>query len=223
VVVDRVLEHLPGGLAGVRHLDRDVQRLEQRPCDPAARRARCVGDIRLSVFPTEQLSDKGKRGHDRGPVRDVFRRPTRFGITSASPTAHLCAAWAAAPDNALDEVGRFHGIVVLPNPDDLPPRGREHRIRREISLLIPLDLRAPPLRVRCRPGRVLRAAVPETTVYEDGDVRRTEDDVGRASESENHPTRHAIAKAASVKLTPNQQLGPRVAPALTRHLGAHAR
>ena len=60
--------------------------------DLAARNARRVGDVRFSVFPTEQLSDKGKRGHDRDPVRDVFRRSIRFGIASASPAARLCAA-----------------------------------------------------------------------------------------------------------------------------------
>src|SRR5262249_52101761 len=76
---------------------------------------------------------------------------------------------------------RTCGIIVRPQPDDLPSGFRQPRIRVAVTAPIPLDLLSPPSRVRLRPRPMCRAAVPEAAVHEQGYARRCEGEIGAAS------------------------------------------
>jgi hypothetical protein len=66
---------------------------------------------------------------------------------------------------------------MLPNPDHLPTDFVQLPVRVLIPLNIPLDLGAPPLRVRCGHTPMFRAPVPKAPVDENCDLRLPEADI----------------------------------------------
>jgi hypothetical protein len=63
---------------------------------------------------------------------------------------------------------------MLPNPDDRPPSLLQALVGVAIPQPVGLDLLAPEVLVRLRPGCVFGAAMPETSVDEDRDARGAE-------------------------------------------------
>ena len=76
----------------------------------------------------------------------------------------------------------FGRILVLPHPHDGPARLAQPAIGVCISGLVRLKLLPPPVLVRARHRAVIRAAVPEASVDEDGDPRPAEDEVGPSAQ-----------------------------------------
>src|SRR5450755_5107207 len=67
---------------------------------------------------------------------------------------------------------------VLPQPDDPPAGQLQRRISHPVPFHVAGQLRVPVAPVDRRPGAVIGAGVPETTVHEDRDLPRGERDVG---------------------------------------------
>lgn len=67
---------------------------------------------------------------------------------------------------------------MLPDPDHRPPSRSERDVRLAVSLDISLQFGRPVPLVRGRHPAVVRACVPEATIYEDRDSARGEDNVG---------------------------------------------
>lgn len=61
-------------------------------------------------------------------------------------------------------------VLMLPDPDHLPPQFSEMRVGLAITLHVAGQLAGPPLRVGLRRGLVLRASVPEATINEHDDT-----------------------------------------------------
>lgn len=76
-------------------------------------------------------------------------------------------------DSARDGVGG----LVLPRADDMPAGGAESAVDAPITRGVAFELRAPIADVATGCIAVLRAAVPEAAINEDGDPPAREDDV----------------------------------------------
>lgn len=72
------------------------------------------------------------------------------------------------------------GQLVLPNPEDTPASRIQCAVDSPVAGLVSRNLLAPERGVGLRLGRVPRAAVPETTVDEDGGAEQREDEVRAA-------------------------------------------
>jgi len=91
---------------------------------------------------------------------------------------------------------------VFPNADHVPPAGRQAAIGVAIASLVGFDLLAPIRSVRGWPGGVFWAPVPETSIDEHGDPRRTEDDVRSPASILENRTVHSKPQAATMKQAP---------------------
>jgi hypothetical protein len=69
--------------------------------------------------------------------------------------------------DAFNPVQASFGVpqLTFPNPDDVPPCPPQGAIDDPVTLFVPLDFTSPPSRAVRRPRRVLRTAMPETTVH----------------------------------------------------------
>ena len=96
---------------------------------------------------------------------------------------------------------------MLPDVNDSPPEIPKLRILAAISCNILLELRSPPLGVVFRRRAVVWTAVPEAPIYEYGDPRPRQRDVGGPWKgSEVNP----VTQAEPVEFSPHGQLRSRV-------------
>lgn len=89
---------------------------------------------------------------------------------------------------------------MLPHANNGPARFGQSGIGIEIACSIAFKLCSPPFAVGFRPGAVLGAPVPETAIYEHGDLRSGEDDVGAPPRQ--YRVVDPISEATLVQLAP---------------------
>jgi len=83
-----------------------------------------------------------------------------------------------SPANDSSEViGCGSRILVLPNANDHPACLNQSPVDNEVTLVVSLDLRPPIVGVSARRDEVLRAAMPEAAINENGHARPAEYDV----------------------------------------------
>jgi hypothetical protein len=92
-----------------------------------------------------------------------------------------------------------------------------------VSPPITLDLGSPKLRIVLRPGRVLRATVPETPVHEHRYARRSEDDVRLTSDTGYRPAVDSVPQARRVERFAHAKFDLRVPRLLPTHPTANIR
>ena len=104
---------------------------------------------------------------------------------------------------------------MLPDVNDSPPEIPKLRILAAISCNILLELRSPPLGVVFRRRAVVWTAVPEAPIYEYGDPRPRQRDVGGPWKgSEVNPVPHT----KSVECAPHSKLRSRISTGHRPHL-----
>lgn len=98
------------------------------------------------------------------------------------------------------------GVFVLPHANHVPAGGLEEAVDPPIPLDIRRELGRPPRPIVRGDGCVLRAAVPETTVDEDSDLRWPENDVGSASQVGQRGLVDSKSKTSSMQRRPQLDL-----------------
>lgn len=111
---------------------------------------------------------------------------------------------------------------VLPVAKNQPSLGPQELAGLRISAPIGSYLVGPVLRVGLRDRVMLRAAVPETSVYKHGDSKPRKDHVCSASQCGDRSAIHMEPKPSSVQQSPEFNLGFGVAPAVRSHAASHA-
>jgi hypothetical protein len=66
---------------------------------------------------------------------------------------------------------------MRPDPQYVPPRAAQLTIGVAVACPVPLDLRAPPVRICFRPSDMLRAPMPVATVNEEDDAEGRKNNV----------------------------------------------
>ena len=118
------------------------------------------------------------------------------------------------PDGLCRQVRRNTRIVVLPEPQHLPASFSELFIDSAIPSHVPIELVLPPFAIVLRNGAVLRTAVPEATVDEDGNLRGAEYDVWSTAHSRQDLSVDTKPQSLAVKCRPDGDLGFRIATSL---------
>src|SRR5258707_1972862 len=130
----------------------------------------------------------------------------------SSPGSQAIAESAGVTGNDIDHLGNRHvDRLVLPEPDHRPARLAKSRISGPVPVDVTAQLRFPVPGIRRWLAAVLRTAVPEAAIHEDGDlpggehdVRPDPDPVGQVES-----VILAIAEAEPVQRPPQRQLGLR--------------
>jgi hypothetical protein len=122
----------------------------------------------------------------------------------------------ASSDDARDAPRSPLRMLMLPEPQHDPPRGRQAGIRVAVPPDVPEDLLLPPRGVRPRPRRVDRARVPEAAIDEHDDLRADECEVGPPSGARQRPV-DAVAQAEPVDGRTNGELAECVARGCRQH------
>jgi hypothetical protein len=118
------------------------------------------------------------REYDAGLLNERLRSPGNLGCDSAC--------------------GRRRSLV-LPDPNHRPPGSLKLLRGVGVSLLIRLDLRAPPVAISLRPSAVRWTPMPEAAIDEDRDTRSRKDDIDRPCRTWNQPLMQPVAKSEPVK------------------------
>src|SRR4051812_1227298 len=111
-----------------------------------------------------------------------------------------------------DASSRKRSGFVLPNAKHDPPEPSEGCIRLRVAPAVRRDLVAPPSRVGFRLNAVLRTAVPEAAIDEDGDLGGGKDNVGAPPRQSRNCLIDAEAQPATVKLGAESEFGCGIAP-----------
>jgi hypothetical protein len=112
-----------------------------------------------------------------------------------------------SPTNGVLDLQRAaHSVVVLPEPQNNPPRRLQCRRRRVVPCAVALDLWTPVRHVQLRLLVVNRAAVPVAPVYEDSDPRPREHQVSSAPELREWSHGDAVTQAEGVHSASHRQL-----------------
>jgi len=118
---------------------------------------------------------------------------------------------------SLDAFGGDVRVFVFPDSNHSPAKLDEFHVRVAIPALIRHDLFLPERRIRLGRSSMLRATMPETTIYEDGDLRSEKNDVGPAIHAWNEALLEPIAKAPTEQSRSQLQLSIRVTLACRPH------
>jgi len=103
--------------------------------------------------------------------------------------------------------------VVLPDPDYTVPKRLQSLVDYSISASVSSEFLFPEASIRLRRSRVQRAAVPETTIDEDGQVRTWEQQIRLARKTRVDP----VPEASVPQCGPQCTLWPGVFGAHCRH------
>src|SRR5260370_39713565 len=140
----------------------------------------------------------------------------------STPGSRAIAESAGVPETHIDTVGNRHvDRLVLPEPDYLPAGLTKSGIRGPVPVHVAAQLGFPVPSIRRWLAAVLRTAMPEAAIHEDGDLPGGEHDVWPDPDpvSKVEPVILAIAEAQPVQRPPQRQLGLRGGAAV----GPHAR
>src|SRR5258708_15554859 len=139
----------------------------------------------------------------------------------SSPGSKEIANSAGVTENDIDHLGNRHvDRLVLPEPDHRPARLAKSRISGPVPVDVTAQLRFPVPGIRRWLAAVLRTAVPEAAIHEDGDLPGGEHDV----RPDPYPVGQresvilAIAEAEPVQRPPQRQLGLGVGAAGSPHV-----
>lgn len=114
----------------------------------------------------------------------------------------------------LDAISDSGRILVFPGPHHDPSRLMQGRVVAPVPGNVRIQLGAPPIGIRPWSHCVVRAAVPEATINEDGDLRTSQCDV-RVCRKFCHV--HPVPEATAVQLVPQSQLRSCSLSSETRH------
>src|SRR5258708_13287407 len=131
------------------------------------------------------------------------------------------AKTAGVPGNPYDPLGNRHvDRLMLPEPDYLPAGLTKSGIRGPVPVHVAAQLRFPVPGIRRWLAAVLRTAMPEAAIHEDGDLPGGEHDVWPDPDpvSKVEPVILAIAEAHPAPPPPPRQLGLRVGAAAAPQL-----
>jgi hypothetical protein len=107
------------------------------------------------------------------------------------------------PPCPFDNVGDGDRILVLPRPDHAPSYLAQALVGLTVSRDITIELGAPPVGICLGSYGVLRTAVPEASVNEDGNQRSCEGDIGTTRKAGDV---HSVAEPSTVKLAAESTL-----------------
>ena len=96
---------------------------------------------------------------------------------------------------------------MLPHSDDRPSEILEAAVGSVVSLHVALELLLPPLGIGLGEGGVVRAAMPEAAIYEDGDPLTGKGDVGAGSTELGDVGVDSIAQPPPVQLPSDRHFG----------------
>ena len=128
--------------------------------------------------------------------------------------SNLSGAPTLSPE-LFDLVGCEVRVLVLPDVDRDPAQFLEVTIDPAVALDIAVEFLPPPVAVCLRHGPVLRALVPETTIHEHGDLRRTEYQVRCSRQA---PQIRPVPQPSGMKDAPKPEFGPRILAGHPLHL-----
>src|SRR5258708_2937755 len=139
----------------------------------------------------------------------------------STPGSRAIAESAGVPGNHIDHLGNRHvDRLMLPEPDYLPADLTKSGIRGAVPVHVAAQLGFPVPSIRRWLAAVLRTAMPEAAIHEDGDLPGGEHDVWPDPDpvSKVEPVILAIAEAQPVQRPPQRQLGLRVGAAVGPHV-----
>lgn len=120
-------------------------------------------------------------------------------------------------DPGDDPLRRFDRIVMLPDPYGKPAGIGKAGIRIDVSAPVAFDLLPPEVRVVPRPGRMLRATVPKTTVDEDRHTRGPEHDVRLPANALHWAPVNPVPQPGAMQQLAQGNLDPGVTALLAAH------
>ena len=127
----------------------------------------------------EQLDTNAARRRYRGHPNNLRHEPV--GMPHGD---HRGRRQRLIPKQGLaDTIGYQADVLVLPRPDDDPASRLKRVIVGAVAVDVALQLGRPPANVALRWAEMLRAAMPEAAVDEDGDPCAGEDNIGTASDA----------------------------------------
>jgi hypothetical protein len=88
---------------------------------------------------------------------------------------------------AMNDVCEVASEIVLPNATDCPAESLQFCIDADVAGAVALELRIPEIDIRRRLGIMRWTTVPETSVYENGNARRSETQVRSARKTGTQP------------------------------------
>lgn len=119
---------------------------------------------------------------------------------------------------SLNAFGDNHRILMLPHPDDDPVRLLKVRFVSAITSNIRIELGAPPISIRLRSHRMLRATMPKTAINENCDLGSGENNVWSPWKDCNIDP---VSKPTSVQFLSQCQFRTRPGRAEIRHESTH--
>lgn len=122
----------------------------------------------------------------------------------------------------FDSVRRRLRVLVLPDTDDVPPSRGKTLVSVTVAEPVGLDLLSPVVGVVGRPRRVFWTAVPETTVNEDDELDRPEDDVGSPAPVGKDGAVDPETETTGVQQPAKHDLRPGVPAPGASHAGTHS-
>lgn len=131
--------------------------------------------------------------------------------------SELRMAAASFDDSALDAFCDLGGVLVFPEAQDQPTRGLKCLRSLAITLCGALELPCPELVIGPGTSAVDRTRVPKASVDEHGDLRRSEHEVGGATQRWLGSSVDPVPQPEAVRRGANCHLGARV----TTPVGAH--
>jgi hypothetical protein len=141
---------------------------------------------------------------------------------SGLPSCPVRAESRRDPHEIGDPVADVGDVLVLPESHHRPPGNLPEVAGLDVTSSVGRDLGRPELRVRLGSRVVLRAAVPEAAVDENGHLAPREDDVGGAAEVGDRSAVHEVAQTASVQFTSHGQLWSGVTGGVGLHTAPNA-
>lgn len=157
------------------------------------------------------------------PLPASSRTSTALSASTATSASSARSSSGQLGERVTHPSGRVAWVLVFPHPNRVPPHVRESRVGVRIALNVPRELRLPVRAVRARYLRVLRTAVPEAAVEEDGNALTREGDINTDEATTRHSDRIVAAEAepSAMKRRTEDDLRPGVPlPVPLHHSGS---
>lgn len=164
----------------------------------------------------------GRRDCLRRGCRRVFPTPCQRGAVAGMRSACVDFVCANCRELVRDHRTDSFRVLMFPNSDHSPTQGAQVVRRFEVTMPIRLDLVQPESRIRLWRNEVVRTAMPEASIHEDGQSFGPEYDV---DSSPRHPGNWSLqpeAKTASVESRTDAHFSRRAMNLLALHTLSHA-